>query len=205
MLSESSADEAAVRLLVEAILGQPTELVLPEGLRTRGWPGVLNILPNVLRHLHYRTDTEGLVVVVDSDKSPLHREDASPESETCDCRLCKVRRAAMRTQAELQSRHLKTVIKFAAGLAVPSIEAWFRCGIDPHVTEAAWMQSLQSNSFPFTTRSLKRDVYGSDSPGLPLQTERAIEAARRLSQQPDLLKTFFPSGFGSLINDLSRW
>jgi len=207
VLSESPADDAAARALAEAILGQSLQAVLPMGLRTRGgWPSVLQILPTILKHLHYRTDTEGLVVVVDSDKSPLHRLPVDPlEGRECECRRCQLRQAALRTQAELQHKFPRPPIRLAIGLAVPSIEAWFRCGIDPHVTEAAWVQSLQSNSFPFTTRSLKRDVYGSDSPGLPLQTRYAVEASQRLAQQLDLLKTFFPSGFGSLFDDLSGW
>lgn len=165
VLSESPADDAAVRILAEAILGQPTDTVDPAGLRTRGWPSVLQILPTILKHLHYRTDAEGLVVVVDSDKSPLHRARVEPfEGRECECRRCQLRQAALKTQAELQHKSPRPAIRLAIGVAVPSIEAWFRCGVDPHVSEAAWVQSLQANSFPFTTRSLKRDVYGSDSP-----------------------------------------
>ena len=205
VLSESAADDAAVRVLVEAILGQSLQAVLPAGLRTRGgWPSVLQILPTILKHLHYRTDAEGLVVVVDSDKSPLHRLPVDVlEARECECRRCQLRQVALRTQVELQSP--RPAIKLAIGLAVPSIEAWFRCGIDPHVSEATWVQSLQANSFPFTTRSLKRDVYGSDSPGLPLQTRLGIEASQRLSRHLDLLQTFFPSGFGALHRDLREW
>lgn len=207
MLSESPADDASVRVLVEAILGQSLQAVLPTGLRTRrGWPSVLQILPTALKHLHYRTDAEGLVVVVDSDKSPLHRLQVDVlEARECECRRCQLRQVALRTQVELHKKSPRPAIKLAIGLAVPSIEAWFRCGIDPHVSEATWVQSLQGNSFPFTTKGLKRDVYGSDSPGLPLQTRHGVEASQRLSQQLDLLQTFFPSGFGALRRDLSEW
>lgn len=99
MLSESAADDAAVRVLAEAILGQSLQAVLPAGLRTRGgWPAVLQILPTILKHLHYRTDAEGLVVVVDSDKSPLHRLPVEPlEARGCECRRCQLRQAALRT------------------------------------------------------------------------------------------------------------
>lgn len=74
VLGESPIDEAAVRVLVEGILVRQTQQVEYFQLRSRGWPSVLRILPNVLQHLYYRTDAEGLVVVADLDDSPLHQE-----------------------------------------------------------------------------------------------------------------------------------
>jgi hypothetical protein len=71
ILSESPADEAAVRILVEGLLGARVQPTYPP-LRARGWPHVVQILPAVLRHLQLQTDAEGLVVVVDSDDTPLH-------------------------------------------------------------------------------------------------------------------------------------
>lgn len=96
-------------------------------------------------------------------------------------------------------------IKLALGLAAPSIEAWFRCGLDPHVTEATWIQALRSNSYPFTTKKLKLEVYGNPFPGLSLQTNRAIEAAKRLAQDLETLEKFFPNGFGALARDVRSW
>jgi len=85
ILSESPADEAVLRMLVDGIVGQPTEPVAPPPLRTRGWPSVRQMLPSVLKHLHYRTDAEGFVLVVDANHSPLpsHPDDPPPEA----CRL----------------------------------------------------------------------------------------------------------------------
>ena len=51
LLSESPADEAVLRVLVEAVLGAPPKFVSP-GLRARGWPNVAQVLPAVIRHLH---------------------------------------------------------------------------------------------------------------------------------------------------------
>ena len=65
ILSESPADEAAIRVLVEGILGSPINQV-QAGLRARGWPNVAQILPAIVRHLYFNTTAEGLVVVVDS-------------------------------------------------------------------------------------------------------------------------------------------
>jgi len=71
VLSESSADEAAIRVFLEALRGEriePPSSMPP--IRSRGWPAPLITLPSVLRHLHYHSDAEALVVVVDSELSP---------------------------------------------------------------------------------------------------------------------------------------
>lgn len=73
VLSESQAEEAAIRILVNGILGRETRPVAGPPLRSRGWPSVLNVLPSVLKHLYYRTDAEAFVVVVDSNTSPVHQ------------------------------------------------------------------------------------------------------------------------------------
>ena len=51
LLSESLADETALRGLVAAVLRQTPKFVGP-GYRARGWPNVAQLLPAVLRHLH---------------------------------------------------------------------------------------------------------------------------------------------------------
>jgi len=73
VLSESAADEAAIRILVDAVLMQQTEPVGPPPLRSRGWPAVLSVLPGVIRHLQYQTDADGLVVVKERRWSGYHR------------------------------------------------------------------------------------------------------------------------------------
>src|SRR5258708_1171971 len=77
ILSESSADDAGIRILVEAVLGCKTEAVMPE-LRSRGWPAVRNVLPAVIKTLHFQARADGLIVVVDSNHSSL--EEASPKN-----------------------------------------------------------------------------------------------------------------------------
>ena len=71
LLSESPADEAVLRVLVDAILGEPAQIA-PAGYRARGWPNVLQVLPAVIRHLHFNTDVDTLVVTCDSDDTPVH-------------------------------------------------------------------------------------------------------------------------------------
>ncbi|MEO6994654.1 MAG: hypothetical protein ABI273_13665, partial [Lacunisphaera sp.] len=49
VLSESPADEAALLVLVEGVLGSPFTTV-GSSLRARGWPSVEQVLPAILRH-----------------------------------------------------------------------------------------------------------------------------------------------------------
>jgi hypothetical protein len=54
ILSESPADEAAVRILVEAVLAEKVEAIRPPTVRPGGITGVLRILGPVPKWLHYR-------------------------------------------------------------------------------------------------------------------------------------------------------
>ena len=206
VLSESPADEAAIRILIEGIVGRQTQAVDMPPIGTRGVSGVFKILPTVLKHLHYRTDADALVIVVDSDRTPVHKpehEDSGGADERC--RLCKMRQAIDSVLAQLRPVQGRPQIKIAVGIAVPAIEAWYRCGLDPHVTEAAWIASLPSGPFPYTTNSLKEDVYRTSRPSLELETQRTTEEAQRLTQDLQLLKQCFPTGFGALARDVRSW
>lgn len=206
ILSESPADEAAVRVLVDGILGRQTQPVSLFPLQTRGLSAVFDILPVVLKHLHYRTDAEAFVVVVDSDNSPVHMDAHEQLGGTDEkCRLCRLRQVVVQAQAQLRPIPSRSTTKIALGLAVPAVGAWYRCGRDPHVSEAAWIVGLQSGSFAYTKLRLKQDVYGTDRPSLTLETQRATEEARRLIQNLTLLENLFPSGFGLLARDVRSW
>src|SRR3954466_14894622 len=101
ILSESPADEAAIAILAEAVLGQRFVRVQPS-LRARGWPSVAQVLPSIIRHLHFNTDADGLIVVVDSDDSVVHTaaHDA-PEYYHPLCRLCQLRAVFRQTVKKL--------------------------------------------------------------------------------------------------------
>ena len=208
VLSESPADEAAIRILIESVLGRPTQSVEPPPrlLRTRGWPSVLRILPNIIRYAHYQTDAEACVIVVDTDASPVHQATHErPGSAVRECRLCQLRQVMAQTQRELQSRPERPPLQTAAGVAVPAIEAWYRCGLDPQVTEGTWLRGLETRICPYTRYSLKRDVYGTDRPSLELETQCAMAAAQRLAQHLPLLEALFPYGFGALARTVRSW
>jgi len=205
LLSESPADEVAVRVLVESVLGHPITQVQP-GLRARGWPNVAQVLPPVLRHLHFNTDASGLVVVVDSDDSVVHTpaHDA-PGYFHPQCRLCQLRASYRQTVKRLPpARGRKRVLR-CVGVAVPAIEAWYLCGRDDHVTEAAWLRGQERGRPPYTRAELKVRVYGTDRPSLPLTISCALREVQRHRRDARRLEADFPGGFGALARDLRTW
>lgn len=102
VLSESPADEAAGRILVDGILGVQTDHVAPPFLRTRGWSALLGGLPGILKVLHYHSEADALVVIVDSDDSPPHLvAHVPPDGANQGCRRCKLRAIADQVQSGL--------------------------------------------------------------------------------------------------------
>jgi hypothetical protein len=210
ILSESAADEAAIRILADGVLGTRTEAPLGPAfrMRGRGWPTVLMVIPAVVKHLHYASDADGLIVVVDSDLSPIHAQShEEPERADVSCRLCQVAEAVALTKSHLRPVPGRAQFRIAAGLAVPQIEAWYLVGIDPHVNEAAWTSSQQFGTFIFRRETLKRKAYGSDRPSLEMETEMARQHAERIVRDGNLplLEQLFPGGFGALASDLRTW
>ena len=205
ILSESPADEAAIRVLVEMVLGAPVERV-QAGLRARGWPNVAQILPAIIRHLHFNTAADGLVVVVDSDDTVVHTtEHETPNYYHPLCRMCQLRGVFRRTTKNLPPAHGRAHVLRCIGVAVPAVEAWYLCGRDDTVSEAAWIAGQKSGLAPYTRRELKWRVYGTDRPSLPLETERALQEVRRHRGDLRRLEFDFPAGFGLLVEDLRRW
>jgi len=98
VLSESEADEAFLRIVTEAIAGEPADW---QGYRRRayGVESVFEILPPLLKTLHRNPDVDGLVVVVDSDDSPLHKPEHEPAYTDERCRFCQLKALASRSLA----------------------------------------------------------------------------------------------------------
>lgn len=157
-----------------------------------------------MKHLHYQTDAEALAVVVDSDDSPVHLS-THDAAEITSCRFCQIRSAIARGKASLRAIPGRDVVKTAIGLAVPSIEAWYRCGVDSRVTEAAWIQKLQSGKCKYSRESLKRDVYGTDRPSIGMEITFAEKAASQLVNHLSILEEFFPNGFGPFAREVRSW
>lgn len=204
-LSESPADEAALHVLVEAVLGEPFAVV-QTSLRARGWPSVEQVLPPILRYLHFKTDTDGLVVVVDSDDSPVHTaEHEAPGYYHPYCRICRLRAVFRRTLKNLPPANGRDRVLRAVGVAVPAVEAWYLCGRDTSVTEAAWIAGQERGQAPYSRRELKWRVYGTERPTLPHEIERAVFETKRLQGDVRRLENDFPAGFGALARDLRAW
>lgn len=205
--AESPADQAALTIFTEAILGKKTESVGHAGLRNRGgWPTVRNVLPAVLKQLHYHTDAEGFVFIADSNGSSSHlpSHDAPNASDPM-CRLCQLRRIVNDVLQQVRPRPDQPPLKIALGLAVPAIEAWLLCGVNPHVTEAAWINGMKEGQMPYSRPDLKQELYGTSRPSLAIETETMKSAALRLIADFSSLERLFPFGFGALQTDLRRW
>ena len=207
VLSESPADEAAIRILVDGLLGHPTEPVAGPRLRTRGWPSVLDILPVVLRHLYFRTDADALVVVVDSDDSPVHVPPHETESgRDLACRLCRLRICSEKTLQQLSPLPDRLPLRTVLGLAVPCIEAWYRVGRDSNASERVWSEKLEAGGGLKQQRlALKSSVYGTERPSLDSRQTAGIEEATRLVESLDQLERLFPGGFASLARGVRSW
>jgi len=208
VLSESGADEAAIRILVEGLLGKETQRPAMPPSRGRGWGAVLRDVPMLLRHLHFHTDAEALVLVLDSDLSPVHGQAHNrPGGANRKCRLCRMKATVAEVQSQLRPRQGRPPIRTALGLAVPQIEAWYLMGRDRHVNEASWIGGQESGRFPYPRETLKAKVYGTGRPSLELETRRATEEAQRIVCEGKLarLEEIFPGGFGALANDVRGW
>jgi hypothetical protein len=204
ILSESPADEAALRELVAGVLGDGVHFTAP-GLRARGWPQVGQLLPAVIRHLHFNTDTDALVAVVDADDSTVHGpEHDAPNYFHPQCRMCQLRAIFRQTVKKLPPARGRERVLRGIGVAVPAIEGWYLCGLDAGVTEKAWVEGQAKGRLPYTRAELKLRVYGTDRPTLPHEIHCAVAAAARHRPDTRRLEFDFP-GFASLAADLRGW
>lgn len=122
--AESPADQAALTILTESICGTRTEPVGHGGLRHRGWPAVRTVLRSVLLELHYHTDAEGFVLIVDSNGTPAHLPAHDPPNVAEPrCRLCQLRQLTDGILRQMRPLPGRPPLKIALGLAVPTIEA----------------------------------------------------------------------------------
>jgi hypothetical protein len=202
---ESPADQAAMAIFTEGILGESPEPI-NIGLEAHSVPGFFRALDGVFRGLHYNSDAEGLVIVVDCDESELHDPaHDKPGGSEDECRLCQVRKIIAKAQSQLKPRHGRSRIKVAIGLAVPAIEAWYLVGRNHQVGEAAWLAGLNSGLRPFTRQRLKTMVYGTDRPSLELETKCAVAEARRIIGDLQAIETALPAGFGLLAQEIRSW
>ncbi len=202
---ESPADQAAMAVFAEGILGKPPESI-NMGLDAHGVPGFFSALDGVYRGLHYNSDAEGLIVVVDCDTTELH--DASHDALAGGggkCRLCKARNIIAKARQQLKPRQGRPELKVAFGLTVPTIEAWYLTGKNHEVGEAAWKVGLNAGRPVFASPQLKKLVYGTDRPSLDLETEHALAEARRIIADLTAIEKAFPVRFGLMAQEIRSW
>src|SRR2546421_2481223 len=85
---ESPADRAALAVFTEGILREPPEPINMD-LEAHSVPGFFSALGGVFRGVHYNSDAEGLVVVVDCDDTDLHDPaHDTPGGGGENCRIC---------------------------------------------------------------------------------------------------------------------
>lgn len=204
IISESPADETALRVLVSKAAPGKVEFLDP-GFRARGWPSVAQVLPAVIRHLHFNTDADGLVVVVDADDSVVHTElHEKPSYFHPQCRMCRLRAVFRQTVKRLPLANGRLRLFRAVGIAVPAIEGWYLCGRDASVTEEAWLKGQESGRAPYTRAELKWRVYGTDRPSLQWEIDCALREVSRFGGDLRRLENDFP-GFAFLAKDLRSW
>lgn len=209
IFSESSTDEAALKILIEGILGEEIEEIpYPNHLRSRG-SGVPRDVPFVLRAVYYNTEAEFLIIVRDSDDSPIHKkEHLEPNNhEAKKCRLCDLRQKVKSALENLRPMLEKKNFKVAVGVAVPAIEAWLLCGKNPFASEATWINKQKEKGFSTYTdrQKLKIELYGSAITSTEIMIKHGTEAAKRLAENIEQLEQLFPEGFGGLSTEIRSW
>lgn len=208
VLSESVADEIAVRVFLEGLLETQTDAVPHLRIQSRGKDAVFSRVGSLLAYLHYRTDADALCIVVDSDLTPIHKESHhDPGQPESNCRLCHLKSLIAQVEPHLRPREHVAPLKIAVGLAVPQIEAWYLVGRDNWVGEAGWAPYLRGEKIPYRREELKGKVYGTDRPPLDHEIERARKEAERIVRDGHLplLERLFPIGFGAFANDVRSW
>jgi hypothetical protein len=202
---ESPADQAARAVIAEGILGQPPEPISMD-LAAHGVTSIFSALDGVFRGVHYHSDAEALVVVIDCDDTALHDPaHDTPGGDEEDCRLCQARKIIDRARRQLKPRKALPALKVAIGLAVPAIEAWYLVGKEHQVGEAAWRAGLAAGRPPFTRPQLKELVYGKDRPSLERLRECAVTEARRIISNVRAIEDAFPAGFGLMAQEVRSW
>lgn len=163
ILSESTADEAAVKILLDAIFGEETEIASYRvRLRSGGWSPILTEFPRIVRAVYYAAEADAIAVVLDSDDTAIHKPEhgENPESK---CRLCEL--VQIFKGEEIRPMPGREMIDAAIGLAVPAIEAWLLCGVNRHIGEASWERwLLNRQNCNYNRKSLKSELYGTERP-----------------------------------------
>jgi hypothetical protein len=207
IFSESPEDDVALHLLAAAVLARPLDVVATNRRRAGGFGAVLSTAAVELRAAQHNTEAEGLIIAVDADDTPPHlAEHELPRGSIADCRACQLLEMIRRERHHLRPRPGGRKINCAVALAVPAIEAWYRCGVDVHATEARFLRDFKAGQrFHEVRRQLKREAYGSDRAPRAVVRATAEREGLRLAADIATLEQRFPSGFGLFARMLRAW
>ena len=161
---ESPADQAALAVFVEGILGEPPEPINMD-IEGHGVTGVLSTLDGVIRGVYYNSDADGLVIVVGGER---HRIAQQRNLRCCKlaerCRMCQLRKIIAGPESVEGHTRAYCLEGVAVGLTVPAIEAWYLVGKNHEVGEALLdCPVVRRNRRPFTSQ-LKQEIYGTERP-----------------------------------------
>ncbi len=201
ILAESPADATAIHAIVDATLGITTEYqAVP--YRLDGFSSVQRNLSSVIRWIHYQQTADALVVVVDSDESPIDLNHGQSRGRILRSQVANV----VATLSPV--RETVPLVRTAVAVAVPAIEAWLAFGADSRATEAGWLIAFNGGTRSHNEiRRLKNIVYGTERPALAIETRIMRERIERLITEGQLeaLTKSFPNGLGSFVAELRAW
>jgi hypothetical protein len=199
ILSESPADEIALRVIAGALLGEPAERP-SQPLLQRSWPNLAQNLGSIARAVYFNFDAAALLVVADSDGAPIRRK---PNGEG---RAEFLERLLVEALADLVPRPRgQSPLLTAVGMPAPAIEAWLLAGKLEWATEDACAEAARKGKSVPMKREMKRILYGTERPSLQLEIEHMRIEARRLSHDLTLLEQRFPSGFFPMAQAIRNW
>lgn len=208
ILSESPADQAAIAILVEAILGQTIEVVTTR-TRSSGLQSTIHNVPPTLKALHYHRIADALIVSIDSDNSLIHHPDHDDDPALharSGCRFCSLQITVDKTLHSVRPISSQSEIQTATVIAVPAIEAWYQFPMNADCSESRWIQKQESGATaPTEIKQLKQAVYGTDRPSQHVSKAKATEHAKRLVSELKSLERFFPNSFGVFAQQVRDW
>lgn len=194
ILSESANDERIVAALLNSVKRDFFEVV-DHHLRVRqGYESLRNLVQIAVQHCFVRPDVDSLVLVLDSNHTPI-------STEADGSRLRDIRERAERRLARLRTHSDENQLRICTGLAAPALEAWLLCPHRKDISEAAWIRGLSDGKDPYTKRQLKEWIDADKSLGkTPL--ERRLALINHPQFDIDRLRRDFPIGFGLFADSL---
>lgn len=202
ILSEGASDAAALRLLVDAVLGFATEPLAGSEPRHAGWPEIKRSLAAAFESMADSPGPVGLVVVADLDDSLVFPMEADPRLKML--RLRELRQVVSRHEASCLDAGI-TPPHAAVGLAAVAFEALLRAGLPDAEDEGHYLALAPHERSSTQRRALKSLKYGTTDTSSRKAADRAVANARRLAADLSILRKAFPIGFGVLEDDLRSW